>query len=143
MGRPLKPKKCKLCGREFMPKEAGEYYCPGVCSMTAGLIAPPVEKKSSAAPAGGGWAAKEAKFPRVMEMFALDETDRRRWEISKTFTPAERDFARKYAKHQMTLDNMIDYNCASGMYGGGCDDEEDDGKNFDHNSLGDSDDGSI
>lgn len=142
MGRPLQPRKCKLCGREFMPQTAADSYCPGVCSLTAGLIPTPSEKKPAAS-SGGGWAAKEAKFPRVMEMFALSPTDSRRWEISKTFMPEEREFARKYAKRQMALDNMIDYNCAGGMYGGGCEDEEDDGKTFDHNSLGDSDDGSI
>lgn len=140
MGRPLQARKCKLCGREFVPQKAGDRYCPGVCSLTAGLIPTPSEKKPAAS-SGGGWAAKEAKFPRVMEMFALPKNDGRRWEIAKDFTEEEREFARKYAKRQMALENMIDYNCACGGYGG--EDEDDDSRTFDHNSLGDSDDGSI
>ena len=107
--------------------------------MTAGLIKTPTERKASQP--SNGWAAKEAKFANVVKVLKMPVGQR--WKFAKDFTPEEHDFARKWAKREMALDNLIDYNCCSSGCPGGGDEEGDDSGSFEENSLGDSDDGSI
>lgn len=73
-------------------------------------------------------------------MFSLPMSQR--WELAKTFTPEEQEFAKKWARKDQAIENMVDY-LQGGVYSSFDDDEDGDSKNFDCNSLGDSDDGTI
>jgi uncharacterized Zn finger protein (UPF0148 family) len=141
---------CKLCGREFVPAKTGDRYCPGICSMTAGLIKP--QKAKSPKPPSkdamrAGSQSMETRFSRVMAMFAAPIDAR--WKFARDFTPEEQEFSRKIAKRMIAEERRIDYDAAYGVWGSGFDGDDDgDGQKtgkavFEEDILGDSDDGSI
>lgn len=139
---------CRLCGREFVPETPGWRYCPGVCSMTAGLIKSP---KLGRHPAGSSKRrhraceghSPEDRFPRVMAMLAAPIE--RRWEMASRFTPEEAEFSRQMQMRMLAEERRIDFaaSCCGRM-----DSAEDFGEipedaPIGGDRLGDSDDGSI
>ena len=142
-------RKCRLCGREFVPRSPGDRYCPGVCAMSAGFI--PSRKKSedagttarrsegTAAGMARSRAREEEKFRRVIEMFQLPIGER--WAVAKTFTPEEQAYSLKIQKRMLAEMKRADYECSWSQGGG--DDDEWMRRPSEDESLGDSDDGSI
>lgn len=142
-------RKCRLCGREFVPQSPGDRYCPGVCAMSAGFI--PSRKKSedagttarrsegTAAGMARSRAREEEKFRRVIEMFQLPIGER--WAVAKTFTPEEQAYSLKIQKRMLAEMKRADYECSWSQGGG--DDDEWMRRPSEDESLGDSDDGSI
>lgn len=123
-------RKCKNCGRLFDPKGPGDLFCSSLCRVTGkfvggggdtskplsyeqrkalekkGLSIPkPVEEKPRKIRNGG------EKFPRVVQMFSLPIEQR--WELSRTFSPAEQEFCRRMAKRllmeERKMDALIDW----------------------------------
>lgn len=139
---------CRLCGREFVPEKPGWRYCPGVCSMTAGLIKAPKRGCRPAVASGGGrgareWSSQEERFPRVMAMLAAPVE--RRWEMASKFTPEEAEFSRRMQMRMLAEERRFDF--AAGFCGR-AESAEDFGvfpenAPFGGDGLGDSDDGSI
>lgn len=139
---------CRLCGREFVPETPGWRYCPGVCSMTAGLIKAPKNGRHPSTPSQRRHRhcegrSPEDRFPRVMAMLAAPIE--RRWEMASQFTPEEAEFSRRMQMRMLAEERRIDF--AAGCCGR-MDSSEDFGE-FSEDApvggdrLGDSDDGSI
>lgn len=142
-------RKCRLCGREFVPQRPGDRYCPGVCSMSAGFI--PLRKhaedagttarrsEGTAAGMARSRAKEEERFRRVVEMFRLPID--RRWAVAQTFTPEEQAYSLKIQKRMLSEMKRADFECS--WSGGDSDDDEWARLPREDESLGDSDDGSI
>lgn len=156
-------KRCKVCGRLFTPRSASDEFCPGLCSTAGGLIAgrgdttkpsteykakkprkPKVVRETVIATAVNTKPVRTRvpidRFPRVMEMFRHPENER--FEIAKTFTREEQEYARKIGKRMLAeerrLDAIIDWN--------GGDENLEKLERYRHvefDRLGESDDGSI
>lgn len=140
---------CKLCGREFVPANPGDKYCPGVCSLTAGLIKTPKPRKASPASSGtpkAGGRSMEEKFPRVMAMLAAPIS--KRWAMASKFTPEEEEFSRKMQRKMLAEERRIDFEANyCGRRGAMTEDDEAEQPQekviFEEDPLGDSDDGSV
>lgn len=125
----LKSRKCKTCGRPFVPKGADDRYCSPVCRATGcfvggggdqtkpmsqemkkamerkGIESSPVEAKPKKVRGGA------EKFPRVHQMFDLPIGQR--WELAKTFTKEEAEYSRRLARKRLQdewkIDRIIDW----------------------------------
>ena len=131
----MEQRKCKVCGRMFVPKKAADEFCSGLCSTAGGLIAgrgdtskpsteykakkprkPKVVKETIVATAVNTKPVRTRtpadRFPRVIEMFNLPLSER--GAIAATFTKEEQEYARKIGKRMLMeerrLDAIIDWN---------------------------------
>lgn len=154
-----KLRKCKTCGRRFIPKEADGQYCSPMCRATGNFVGgggdrtKPISREMKRAlekegkPASSPNAPKPSrsrcgpeKFPRVHQMFSIPAAER--WALASTFTKEEAEYGRRLAKKQLQeewkLDKIIDWDGYSEEResAGGCD-------GMAGGSLGDSDDGTI
>ena len=122
MGRPRNTtRKCKLCGREFVPESASDRYCKGVCAMFAKVNGGSRgESQEGTAHAG--------KYPRVDAMFKLPLE--KRWAVASTFTKEEQAYSLRVQKRMLFAESRGDPMA---------DDEWD----MPRDSIGESDDGTV
>lgn len=153
-------KKCKSCGRNFIPKEEGEEYCSALCQTTGHFLAgggdrtkPKGEMPRKRRQRLCALEAAETK-PHLPKKYELTEEQKRkvesmfllptgeRWSIAKTFTPEEHEYANKLGKQEQKKEFAFEdafLNCEEeeeetmgGAYGG-----------LSGGRMGDSDDGTV
>lgn len=109
-------KKCKKCGRTFVPKEKGQVFCSVLCEKTGFFVGgggdtskpgvtaspKPKEEKVYHERAKSG----DEKYSRVREMFELPIEER--WKLAQTFTPEEYAYARRLGMRQLKESDRID-----------------------------------
>lgn len=152
---------CKGCGRRFQGGGAGGGFCSAVCALSGGFVAgkgdtskpsteykakkprkPRVEEPRKAADTRGvPLRISAADHPRVLEMFSLPESERAA--LSATFTPEERECARRIGRRMLEadrrMDAAIDWDCGEGLEG----ESASSSRAESCDRLGDSDDGSV
>lgn len=153
--------RCKTCGTYFEPKTAGDKFCSAVCRTTGlfvsggGDTSKPLSYEQKKALEKKGVSNKTsstkkevpkkltnaaAKFPRVLKLFNLPQEER--WDLAKTFSPEEAEYARRLARKALAderkIEELIEWDATSDMA-----EESASYKGITGGSLGDSDDGSI
>ena len=112
-----KQRKCKKCGRLFIPKVAGEHFCSPLCSMTGFFVGGGGDTtKPGAAKVGTAntqivhkpaarVAAKDERYARVRKMLELPLAER--WAVAKDFTADERAYAKRLARRSLMEEDRL------------------------------------
>ena len=136
-------RKCKNCGRVFVSRGAGDFFCSPLCKATGYFVGgggdtskPGVAKAAQSIPVQRPMRIRkdDEKFARVRHMFTLPVE--KRWEIAKDFSEEEQSYAKRLERRRLMEEDRIfrewDWNADS---------EDETGE--DDAVLGDSDDGSL
>ena len=138
-------RKCKTCGRQFIPTKAGEQFCSMLCRTTGlfvgggGDTRKPGATSKQVVPEAKPIRVRagDEKYERVRKLFTLPQSER--WELAKTFTEDEQNYSRRLARRQLAEEDRLTREWTWDSD----DDVEDIGDVADDGSFGDSDDGSL
>lgn len=154
----MKLRKCKLCGRIYVPTGENDLFCSSTCRVAGCFVAgggdqtkpQSREKKKTKLEEDARSSSSRSKsklkdgaterFLRVHKMFSLPKNER--WALTRTFTKEELEYSRRLAKRMLHNDLRNDYLLDRENY----DAERDplgDYEGIVGGDLGDSDDGTI